>query len=82
MENNKQKALTAIQKIDELVSQFKDIFPSPIAKLPNKKNGEQIDPIRTLKRVNGIIKGFNEENATRKLDSLAKFFDALRKRAT
>lgn len=77
MDNKKE--LNALQKIDKILSEFREFFPAPI-QLPKKKSGEDSDPMRLLKRVNGIIKGFNEENSKRKVDNLLKFFDGIRKR--
>jgi hypothetical protein len=74
------KGLDALQKIDKILSELRGFFPEPINKLPKNKNGEESNPIRLLKRVNGIITGFNEENAERKVNNLLKFFDGIRKR--
>lgn len=79
---NTEKELKAIQKIDEILMDFRESFISPIIKLPKKKNGEEVDPVKLLKRVNGIIKGFTEENAKRKVDSLIKFFEGIRNRTS
>ncbi|MDP3875162.1 MAG: hypothetical protein Q8Q22_01415 [bacterium] len=73
------KELNALQRIDDILSEFKEFFPAPI-QLPRKKSGEEFDPMRLLKRVNGIIIGFNDDNAKRKVDNLLKFFDGIRKR--
>jgi len=39
---------------------------------------EKTKPEKLLKRVQGIIKGFNEENSERKIKNLIKFMDALK----
>ena len=79
MEIDPQKALKALEEINKIVSQFQDSFPVPF-KLPiKKKTNEPANPMKILKQVNGIIKNFNETNSTRKLSSLIRFFDSIRK---
>jgi phage-related protein len=72
MENN-EKALDALRKIENVIDEVKDMFPSiekGQVKIATKKYS---DPLRTLKKVSGIIVNYDESNAERKLDSLLKF---------
>ena len=80
MKVDPQKTLAAIQKIDEILSQFRDYFPAPIKIIKNEKVEDSMYHLKLLKRVSGIIKGYNEENAIMKASNLVKLFDALRKR--
>ena len=72
MENN-EKAIEALKKIEEIINGVSDMFPnikSKQAEFPAKKYN---DPVKVLKRIDGIIKYYDENNAERKLESLLKF---------
>lgn len=73
MENN-EKALEALRKIENVINEVRDLFPTI------KKKQVKItvikrynDPLEILKRINGIIMNYNESNAQGKLENLLKF---------
>jgi len=72
MENN-EKALEALKKIEKVIDEVRDLFPTikkDKVKISIKKHD---NPLQILKRVNGIIINYDESNAQRKLESLLKF---------
>ena len=71
MENN-EKAIEALKKIEKVIDEVRDLFPTikkEVKMCVNKFN----NPLQVLKRVNGIIINYDEDNAQRKLESLLKF---------
>ena len=71
MENN-EKAIEALKKIEKVIDEVRDLFPTLKKEVKisvNKFN----NPLQVLKRVNGIIINYDEDNAQRKLESLLKF---------
>lgn len=76
--NEKQKALEALKEIGQTLEGIKDLFP----KIPKSTRLKFLDrlhpdnPVETLKRINGIIKNYNEDNAEMKLENLLKFLSA------
>ena len=72
MENN-EKALEALKKIEKVIDEVRNLFPTikkEQVKIVVKKYD---DPLQILKRINGIIVNYDESNAERKLESLLKF---------
>jgi len=65
--------LQALTKIENAVNEINDLFPGLCKEKIKIEPKKGDDPLRTLKRVNGIIINFNGDNAERKLDSLIKF---------
>lgn len=81
-EEQNKKAVEALKKVEVILDEVKDLFPLITKekiriKLPDSEPSESV---KILKRVNGIIKNFNEDNAERKLKSLLQFVSALSKR--
>ena len=75
--DNKEKALGALKKIEGVLNEVRDIFPT-IKKEQIKISVKKYDdPMIILKRVNGIIVNYDESNAERKLDSLLKFLGVI-----
>ncbi len=68
-------ALIKIQKIAEEVQDlFPDVKKVNLTKVVNEKSeSSQVNAIKVLKRVSGIIANYDESNAERKLESLLKF---------
>lgn len=75
------KAIKALKEIQKTIDHVKDIFDKEEVSLDKDKkesnNKKQIKPKKTLKRVQGIIKNFNEDNAYRKLKHLVRFLDSI-----
>jgi len=71
MENN-EKAIEALKKIEKVIDEVRDLFPT-IKKEVKISVNKFSNPLQVLKRVNGIIINFDEDNAQRKLESLLKF---------
>lgn len=75
--DNKEKAIGALKKIERVLDEVRDIFPT-IKKEQIKISVKKYDdPMIILKRVNGIIVNYDESNAERKLDSLLKFLGVI-----
>ena len=69
MSENENKRITdAFAKIELAINEINDLFPS-IPKTQIKIR-TTTDPLKILKRMHGIIKNYNEENAERKLKNL------------
>jgi len=72
MENN-EKALDALKKIEKIIDDVRDLFPT-VKKDQVKITVKKYDnPLQILKRINGIIINYDESNAQRKLENLLKF---------
>lgn len=72
MENNN-RAFEALRKIEKVIEEIKDLFSNP-KKLGIKNISKKYDdPLKMLKRINGIITNYDETNAERKLKSLFQF---------
>jgi len=71
MENN-EKAIEALKKIEKVIDEVRDLFPT-IKKEVKISVNKFNNPLQVLKRVNGIIINYDEDNAQRKLESLLKF---------
>ena len=69
---NKEKALEALKKIEKVIDEVRDLFPT-IKKEVKISVNKFNNPLQILKRVNGIIINYDESNAQRKLESLLKF---------
>lgn len=73
-EEKNKKTLEVLTKINSLLDEVRDLFPPPNQimnpTIKAKPTNNENYPLKILKRVNGIIKGFNEENAERKLKNL------------
>jgi hypothetical protein len=74
IEDNK-KALEALEKINKILDEVKYLFPMiPKSEVKVKVvNKKYADPLKILKRINGIIVNFNKDNAEIKLKNLLRF---------
>ncbi len=75
---NKQRAFKAIDEINSILITVLDIIPVGNANTlidQQKTKSEKFlkDPVKKLKRVSGIIKNYNENNAELKLKGLLNF---------
>ena len=72
-------ALETLQKIQSLLLEAGMTTDAPRATTPgaSQKELKPIDAVALLTRVQGIIKNFNEENATEKLKNLIALVSAL-----
>lgn len=75
MENN-EKAIKALKKIEKVIDEVRDLFPT-IKKEVKISTNKFNNPLQILKRVNGIIINYDENNAQRKLESLLKFLGVI-----
>jgi len=69
--DKKELALKILREVDKVLDEARGQFTEEIKE-------EKTKPEKLLKRVQGIIKGFNEENSERKIKNLIKFMDALK----
>lgn len=76
MENN-QKALEAIKKIEKVINEVRDLFPTIEMKQIKIKVKKDSNALRILKRVDGIIKNYDKANAKRKFETLLKFLESV-----
>ena len=82
-ETKNELALEALEKINGILDGIRGNFPlSPQAeeratKAKGAAGRKPLDPMRVLKRVNGIIKNYHEGNAERKVKSLVEFLSGL-----
>lgn len=72
--DKKEIALNVLREVNEVLSKTRGQF---IEEIPKE---EKTQPEKLLRRVEGIIKGFNEENAERKIKNLIKFMDGIKPR--
>ncbi len=74
-EAQNKRVLDALRKIEIALEEIKDLFPLiPAGQIKIKvANPKYTEPLKILKRVNGIIKNLDESNAERKLKSLLEF---------
>lgn len=76
-ENNKKEAIKILKDVEEVLSGAKKLFPRIFESKAKRKaviaKDSYADPLKTLKRVNGIISNFNENNAEEKLKNLLAF---------
>lgn len=74
-EDNKTKALDALEKILNIINGVKDILPQPPKEKMsvNLDNPKYADPLKILKRVMGIVGKPTEEDAERRLKDLMGF---------
>ncbi|MEK7597284.1 MAG: hypothetical protein AAB441_01410 [Patescibacteria group bacterium] len=70
---NKEKAIEALRKIEKVIDDVRDIFPSIKKEQIKISVKKHYDPVQILKRVNGIIVNYDESNAEKKLENLLKF---------
>lgn len=81
---NEEIAFEALSAINNVLEKYKNKYPEMFLKNENAKKGivnkkvkTEIDPLKILKRVDGIIKNYNEQNATRKLENLINLISQL-----
>lgn len=74
-EENNKKSLEALNKIEQILNEVRDLFTDiPKVQIEAKLASKKYEnPLKILKRVNGIIINYNESNAERKLKSLLNF---------
>lgn len=74
IENNK-RAFDALKRINKILDEVRDLFPTiPKSEVKDKiVNKKYSDPLKILKRINGILGNFNEDNAEIKLKNLLRF---------
>jgi hypothetical protein len=77
MENS--KAFKALEKIEVIINEVRDTFPSVKKDRAKISLKEVNDPVKILKRVGGIITNYTEQNATRKLSSLLEYLGGISK---
>ena len=70
------KTIKCIKEIENLITQYNFEFPE---KIKTGKIKKEIDPLKIIKRISGIITNANETNAEMKLKSLIKFLSAIKK---
>ena len=78
MENNK-RVLEALEKIDKIIDEIRDLFPTiknTKITMAVKKYG---DPLQTLEKISGIIVNYDESNTERKLESLLRFLGIIKR---
>lgn len=68
---NQQRAIDALKKIEDILNDVRDLYPE--VKKVKVSETKFLNAFAVLKRVNGIIVNYNEENAERKLKSLMAF---------
>ena len=75
MNEQTKRGLEALEKIWKAVMEVEDILSIPVTKKTPGIREERLPKI--IKRVRGIIKGYHEGNAMRKLNSLAALLNGL-----
>ena len=70
-EQKNKKIQEALGKISTILEGVRELYPDAVKTSPIKITTP--NSLRTLKRIDGIIKGFNEGNAERKLNSVMAF---------
>lgn len=81
-EENNKKGLEALEKIQEILDGVRHLFPETAKSVNfgNSKRKPPVNPLKVLKRVQGIITNYNEDNAESKLKSLFAFLKAISNR--
>ena len=73
---NTDKALNSLKNIAQALEEVKDLFPE-IPKKISVDITKYKDPLRTLKKINGIIKNYSETNAELKLRNVLRLLGIL-----
>jgi len=73
-EQKNKRIQDALSNITKVLETMRDLYPDiPKGQIEIKNTKYAKDPLKILKRIDGIIKGFNEENAERKFNSVMAF---------
>lgn len=81
--DKEQRTYMVLEEIWAILEKNADILPTSIPKETIKKYSENYpDKVeKILKRIRGIIKGFNAENSERKLKNVSALLQSLDKRS-
>lgn len=70
---NKERVTEALRKIEMVINEVRDLFPSIKKEQIQISTKKYDDPIKVLKKIDGIIRHYDESNAERKLENLLNF---------